>query len=226
LLTDFVCLYNYEFRLSLCKIARSSVILLLPLFADYLWYASKCSNSETCWWEIKSLTLVWYNKKSEESKEATRCCKSNNRQYNSQRKYDWSVRIPGVNSRTRGWGKDWILITTNETYPWSFETNIFPEHLYLLFEDQCHSTINIITCNLELFSDRTSSMYMAESTIKGSGIISFKGLTLYLQDMHKKYTHLHFIFLFVFALVLFWEALNTFIKIVFLTNPPTYIAQK
>jgi hypothetical protein len=32
LLTDFVCLYNYEFWLSLCKIVRSSVILLLPLF--------------------------------------------------------------------------------------------------------------------------------------------------------------------------------------------------
>jgi hypothetical protein len=31
LLTDFVCLYTYEFWLSLCKIARSSVILLLPL---------------------------------------------------------------------------------------------------------------------------------------------------------------------------------------------------
>ena len=32
LLTDFVCLYNYEFLLSLCKIVRSSVNLLLPLF--------------------------------------------------------------------------------------------------------------------------------------------------------------------------------------------------
>ena len=32
LLTDFVCLYNYEFWLSLYKIVRSSVILLLPLF--------------------------------------------------------------------------------------------------------------------------------------------------------------------------------------------------
>ena len=32
LLTDFVCLYNYEFGLSLCKIVRSSVILVLPLF--------------------------------------------------------------------------------------------------------------------------------------------------------------------------------------------------
>jgi hypothetical protein len=31
LLTDCVCLYTYEFWLSLCKIARSSVILLLPL---------------------------------------------------------------------------------------------------------------------------------------------------------------------------------------------------
>ena len=33
LLTDFVCLYNYEFWLSLCKIVRSSVILLLPLLS-------------------------------------------------------------------------------------------------------------------------------------------------------------------------------------------------
>jgi hypothetical protein len=32
LLTDFVCLHNYEFWLSLYKIVRSSVILLLPLF--------------------------------------------------------------------------------------------------------------------------------------------------------------------------------------------------
>ena len=32
LLTDFVCLYIYEFWLSLCKIVRSSVVLLLPLF--------------------------------------------------------------------------------------------------------------------------------------------------------------------------------------------------
>ena len=31
LLTNFVCLYNYEFWLSLCKIVQSSVILLLPL---------------------------------------------------------------------------------------------------------------------------------------------------------------------------------------------------
>jgi hypothetical protein len=31
LLTDFVCLYTYEFWLSLCKIVRCLVILLLPL---------------------------------------------------------------------------------------------------------------------------------------------------------------------------------------------------
>jgi hypothetical protein len=36
LLTDFVCLYNYEFWLSLCKIVRSSVILLLPLFIVFV----------------------------------------------------------------------------------------------------------------------------------------------------------------------------------------------
>jgi hypothetical protein len=35
LLTDFVCLYTYEFWLFLCKIVRSSVILLLPLFISW-----------------------------------------------------------------------------------------------------------------------------------------------------------------------------------------------
>ena len=34
-LTDLFCLYNYEFWLSLCKIVRSSVILLLSLFNRY-----------------------------------------------------------------------------------------------------------------------------------------------------------------------------------------------
>jgi hypothetical protein len=41
LLTDFVCLYNYEFWLSLCKIVRSSVILLLPLFTYSLYICTK-----------------------------------------------------------------------------------------------------------------------------------------------------------------------------------------
>ena len=36
LLTDFVCLYTYEFWHSLCKIVRSSVILLLPLLSSLL----------------------------------------------------------------------------------------------------------------------------------------------------------------------------------------------
>ena len=36
LLTDFVCLYTYEFLLSHWKIVRSSVILLLPLFVTYV----------------------------------------------------------------------------------------------------------------------------------------------------------------------------------------------
>ena len=35
-LTDFVCLYTYEFWLSLCKIVRSSEILLLPLYIIYI----------------------------------------------------------------------------------------------------------------------------------------------------------------------------------------------
>ena len=46
LLTDFVCLYNYEFWLSLYKIVRSSVILLLPLFThinDLSWLSSGTS---------------------------------------------------------------------------------------------------------------------------------------------------------------------------------------
>ena len=32
--SPFVCLYTYEFWLSLCKIVRSSLILLLPLFIE------------------------------------------------------------------------------------------------------------------------------------------------------------------------------------------------
>jgi hypothetical protein len=46
LLTDFVCLYNYEFWLSLCKIARSSVILLLPLFRGEDFFKSANQKQE------------------------------------------------------------------------------------------------------------------------------------------------------------------------------------
>jgi hypothetical protein len=42
LLTDFVCLYTCEFWLSLCKIPRSSVILLLPLFNVNLTIHTTC----------------------------------------------------------------------------------------------------------------------------------------------------------------------------------------
>jgi hypothetical protein len=55
LLTDFVCLYNYEFWLSLCKIVRSSVILLLPLFRTVLKqiityrYFSSCTTHDRCY---------------------------------------------------------------------------------------------------------------------------------------------------------------------------------
>jgi hypothetical protein len=50
LLTDFVCLYNYEFWLSLCKIVRSSVILLLPLFIR--WVIIK-KHALFCYYAIK-----------------------------------------------------------------------------------------------------------------------------------------------------------------------------
>ena len=50
LLTDFVCLYTYEFWLSLCKIARSSVILLLPLFTYVVPVFKYCySHSRNLW---------------------------------------------------------------------------------------------------------------------------------------------------------------------------------
>jgi hypothetical protein len=46
LLTDFVCLYNYEFGLSLCKIVRSSVILLLPLCVIVIIRGNNVTGSE------------------------------------------------------------------------------------------------------------------------------------------------------------------------------------
>ena len=47
LLTDFVCLYNYEFWLSLCKIVPSSVILLLPLFPSWFEWSKRFLTG--CW---------------------------------------------------------------------------------------------------------------------------------------------------------------------------------
>ena len=56
LLTDFVCLYNYEFGLSLCKIVRSSVILLLPLFNVSIFRWSLCH-----FYEIIRLLLCFFS---------------------------------------------------------------------------------------------------------------------------------------------------------------------
>jgi hypothetical protein len=57
LLTDFVCLLTYEFCLSLWKIARCSVIFLLPLFATGRWFSqgnlvSSSSQHSTLWKSI------------------------------------------------------------------------------------------------------------------------------------------------------------------------------
>jgi hypothetical protein len=58
MLTDFVCLYNYEFWLSLCKIVRSSVILLLRK----IWKKRRL-NSEMIWkiWKKSKLKceMIW-----------------------------------------------------------------------------------------------------------------------------------------------------------------------
>jgi len=43
-LTDFVCLLTYEFCLSLWKIARCSVILLLPLCSSHVWFQRRFWN--------------------------------------------------------------------------------------------------------------------------------------------------------------------------------------
>jgi hypothetical protein len=53
LLTDFVCSYTYEFLLSLWKIVRSSVILLLPLLAITLYIFLQ---AKTC---LKYLAIIF-----------------------------------------------------------------------------------------------------------------------------------------------------------------------
>ena len=64
-LTDFVRLYTYEFWLSLCKIVRSSVILLLPLFTLVTnpMESSECGKSTLLllWWWYNHYTLSCYN---------------------------------------------------------------------------------------------------------------------------------------------------------------------
>jgi hypothetical protein len=74
---DFVCLYTYEFWLSLCKIARSSVILLLPLlfaFLTFLFCGQTFLNSRInvipkyTWWkkgrsyqEVDQYNQLWHH---------------------------------------------------------------------------------------------------------------------------------------------------------------------
>ena len=61
MLTDFVCLYTYEFWLFLCKIVRSSIILLLPLFPI---------THQNC--QFDSWTVVFHTDVSENSY----CCRN------------------------------------------------------------------------------------------------------------------------------------------------------
>ena len=59
LLTDFVCLYTYEFWLSLRKIVRNSVILLLPLFELCLLSSYAIESTINCkneWYICELLT--------------------------------------------------------------------------------------------------------------------------------------------------------------------------
>jgi hypothetical protein len=60
-----LCLYTYDFWLSLCKIVRSSVILLLPLFTPNFWWSLCCSFFKNSFWLycfcllVFVLSLVW-----------------------------------------------------------------------------------------------------------------------------------------------------------------------
>ena len=63
LLTDFVCLYTYEFWLCLWKIVRSLVILLLPWFTEYLyhrwpWICSFCHEHSPAL--LPCYSLIYY----------------------------------------------------------------------------------------------------------------------------------------------------------------------
>jgi hypothetical protein len=67
LLTDFVCLYNYEFWLSLCKIARSSVILLfyfVTIRSQYFDFSFGTSGNFSLgtgieYWRLHCLWSIW-----------------------------------------------------------------------------------------------------------------------------------------------------------------------
>jgi hypothetical protein len=59
LLTDFVCLYNYEFWLSLCKIVQSLVILLLPIVVKAVTWGN---NEEYLRYFKNQTPNYWYRK--------------------------------------------------------------------------------------------------------------------------------------------------------------------
>jgi hypothetical protein len=71
LLTDFVCLYNYEFWLSLCKIVRSSVILLLPLFIFLFPFLISSNFFLGGYWDCQSLVRRRVNQNPSFDKEQT-----------------------------------------------------------------------------------------------------------------------------------------------------------
>ena len=69
LLTDFVCLYTYEFWLSLWKIVRSSVILLFPLctwwrrsfyYRNHKWYVHIMSYLAVVWEDWSNVNCFEY----------------------------------------------------------------------------------------------------------------------------------------------------------------------
>ena len=67
LLTDFVCLYTYEFWFSLWKIVRSLVILLLPLRVNihgspaFSWFVFMCCFGTLCiYLETKNTSIYIY----------------------------------------------------------------------------------------------------------------------------------------------------------------------
>jgi hypothetical protein len=100
LLTDFVCLYNYEFWLSLCKIVRSSVILVLPLYTtkDRVTRTSLKTEGEfTCSGRVGSY-----------------CSTSDTHRV-------YLVTTPVISHE---WWRDREVLTTSGTNPWSFVTQI------------------------------------------------------------------------------------------------------
>ena len=111
LLTDFVCLYNYEFWLSLCKIVRSSVILLLPLLMVKKYGLEKTDRATSLkprrrshpfrlvWWALNSKICLNGHKHS--SSVRSKGNNSNSKIYLNGHKHSSSVRSKGNNSNSK-----------------------------------------------------------------------------------------------------------------------------